>query len=375
MTILPFFPVPRARGRRALAATLAALLLAGCGAPAPYKAPPLPVFPAPPDAPRFYYERTLYSSADVEPDEKNAGLRRMLTGESRVGEGIAKPYGVAVHKGRVYVSDSARRRVSVFDIPGQRFFQIGEGDQGRLSLPLGIDVDAQGMLYVVDATTKLVNIYDGDGKFQRSLGGPKFFKRPSGIAVDKAGERLYVVDTGGVTNDEHHRVRVFDAKTGNHVLDFGTRGTGDGELNLPRDVAIGRDGMLYVVDGGNFRVQVFGPDGSFVKTFGSVGRQTGQFSRPKEAAVDADGNLYVVDAAFGNFQIFNPDGHLLMAVGSRSERDGMANYMLPSGIAVDADGRVYMVDQYFHKVDMYRPAALAPGAGMAVPPKAPAPAK
>lgn len=361
--------------RARLARTLAVLLLAGCGAPPAIKAPPIPVFPAPPDPARFYYERTLYSSADVEPDEKNAGLRRMLTGESRTGEGIAKPYGVAVHQGRVYVTDTARRRVSVFDIPGQRFFQIGESDEGRLSMPLGIDVDAAGLLYVVDSTTKQVNIYDGDGKFRRSVGGVKWFKRPSGIAVDKAGERLYVVDTGGVTNEEH-RVRVFDAKTGNHVLDFGTRGTGKGELNLPRDVAIGRDGMLYVVDGGNFRVQVFGPDGTFVKTFGNVGRQTGQFSRPKEAAVDADGNLYVVDAAFGNFQIFNPEGQLLMSVGSRSERDGMANYMLPSGIAVDSDGRVYMVDQYFHKVDMFRPAALAAGAGTAVPPKTPlAPAK
>lgn len=354
---------------RRACAVAAIALLGACAAPPASKAPEAPVFPAPPDAARFYFERSLYSSADVEPDDKNAGLRRMVTGESRSAEGIAKPYGVAVHQGRVYVTDTARRRVSVFDIPRQRFFQIGEADQGRLGMPLGIDVDGQGLVYVVDSSTKLVNIYDADGVFQRSLGGPKSFKRPSGIAVDKAGARVYVVDTGGVTNDEH-RVRVFDARTGNHLLDFGTRGAGDGELNLPRDVAVGRDGMLYVVDGGNFRVQVFRPDGSFLKTFGSIGRQAGQFSRPKEAAVDADGNLYVVDAAFGNFQIFNPDGELLLAVGRRSERDGMANYMLPSGIALDSDGRVYMVDQFFRKVDVYRPAALAARTGQAAPPRA-----
>jgi sugar lactone lactonase YvrE len=81
--------------------------------------------------------------------------------------------------------------------------------------------------------------------------------------------------------------------------------------------------------------------------------------------------VYVVDSAFGNFQIFTPDGALLLAVGSRSEKDGMAKYMLPSGIAVDSDGRVYVVDQYFRKVDVYRPAALAATAGFAVKPEAP----
>ena len=66
---------------------------------------------------------------------------------------------------------------------------------------------------------------------------------------------------------------------------------------------------------------------------------------------------------FGNFQIFNPDGELLLFVGERSERDGPARYMLPSGIAVDEDGRVYMVDQWFRRIDVYRPVSLKADAG------------
>jgi DNA-binding beta-propeller fold protein YncE len=118
-----------------------------------------------------------------------------------------------------------------------------------------------------------------------------------------------------------------------------------------------------VVDGGNFRVVVFDREGKYLKSFGSVGKQYGQFARPKEVAVDREGNVYVVDAAFGNFQIFNPEGDLLLFVGERNERDGPARYMLPSGIAVDEDGRVYVVDQWFRKIDVYRPAALKPGTG------------
>jgi DNA-binding beta-propeller fold protein YncE len=344
------------------------LWLAGCAvAPPPAaKVEPIPVFPSAPDQPRFYYERTLYSSADVGKEDKNAALKQMLVGGVQNAQGLSKPYGVAVFHGRVYVSDSGARSVAVFDIPGQRFFKIGDEDAGQLRTPLGLDVDGAGNVYVVDNSARQVQVYDSEGKHLRTIAGDgKSFVRPSGIAVDANGERIYVVDTGGVDSDKHW-VRVFDAKTGKHLLDFGKRGTGPGELNLPRDVTIGKDGNLYVVDGGNFRVQVFRPDGTFVSTFGGIGRQGGQFSRPKEAATDAQGNVYVVDSAFGNFQIFSPGGELLLSVGSRSERDGMAKYMLPSGIAVDGDGRVYMVDQFFRKVDVYRPASLAADGGFTV---------
>lgn len=347
---------------------LGLLLLAACAAPSPpAQKVEIPVFPPPPEEARFIYERGLYSSADVVKEDKNADLRRLLTGENtRVGEGLGKPYGVAVFHGRVYVSDTATHMVAVFDIPGQRFFWIGEDDPGRLVTPIGLDVDGKGNLYVVDNATKQVQVYDRDGKYLRTLAGDKnWFERPSGIAVDAEGSRIYVVDTGGVTSDQH-RVRVFDAQSGAHLLDIGKRGSGPGDLNLPRDVTIGQDGLLYVVDGGNFRVQVFRPDGTFERTFGAIGRRGGQFSRPKEVAADGQGNIYIVDSAFGNFQIFQADGRLLLSVGSRSERDGMAKYMLPSGIAIDGDGRVYIVDQFFRKVDVYRPAKLDPDGGFAV---------
>lgn len=347
------------------------LLLAGCAAPPPTNVvQEKPVFPAPPDEPRFYYERTIYSSADVEKEDKNADLRRAITGEGRRGEGMGKPYGIAVYHGRIYVSDTAARAVMAFDIPAQRFFKIGDDDVGKLSMPIGLDVDGKGNLYVVDASSKQVMVYDASGKFLRALAEPKLFSRPSGIAVDEAGERVYVVDTGSVTNEEH-RVRVFDAKDGTHLLDIGKRGAEKGELNLPRDVVIGQNGLVYVVDGGNFRVQAFKPDGSFVRSFGEVGRRSGQFSRPKEAAVDAEGNVYVIDTAFGNYQIFTAEGQLLLAVGGRSENDGMAKYMLPAGIAIDGDGRVYVVDQFFRKVEVYRPAKLAANEGFAVVKEAP----
>ena len=337
---------------------------AGCAVTplAPVKPIVIPVFPPPPEPPRFIYERSIYSSGDVIRDDGKSSFRRLVTGEVRSGEGLSKPYGIAVHKGRVYVTDTVKRVVLLFDFPQGLYSEIGTQAEGSLRMPLGIDIDAAGLVYVSDVLNRRISVYAPDGKFQRHLGSPEILQRPAGIAIDAAGTRLYVVDIGGI-NSMDHGVHVFDAKTGAHVRSIGKRGEGEGEFNLPRDVAIGKDGNIYVVDGGNFRIQVLRQDGSFVRSFGGIGRQGGQFSRPKEIAIDAAGNVYVVDTAFGNFQIFTPEGKLLLDVGGRSNTDGPAKYMLPSGIAVDEDGRVYVVDQYFRKVDVFRPASLDPTAG------------
>lgn len=321
------------------------------------------VFPPPPDEPRFVFERSIRSSADVTGESEESRLRRTLTGERATGEGLAKPYAVAVHKGRIFVSDTAERFVKVFDVPQARFFKIGDQEgEGQLAKPIGLDVDAAGNLYVADATRKQIVVFDRDGRFLRKIGGPKDFDRLSSVTVDPEGKRLYVVDIGGVSS-ENHRVRVYDGQTGRHIQDIGKRGSGPGEFNLPRDVAVGLEGRLYVVDGGNFRVQVFDREGRYLQSFGSVGKQLGNFARPKEIATDSEGNVYVADAAFGNFQIFNADGELLMFIGERGEKDQPARYMLPSGIYVDEDGRIYFVDQWFRRLDIYRPYRLKPEEG------------
>lgn len=324
------------------------------------------IYPSPPDEPRFAYERTIRGSADVVPDQEESALKRALTGVGRTTESLAKPYALAAYRGKILVTDSAERFVKVFDVRQGKYYKIGEKDDaGQLTKPLGIDVDAAGTVYVADGTVKKIFVYDLEGNFLRTIGGPKHFERLSSVTVDPDGSRVFVVDIGGVTS-ENHRVRVFNAKNGDHLFDIGKRGSGPGEFNLPRDVAVGKNGQLYVVDGGNFRVQIFDRNGKYLQSFGSVGKQLGSFARPKEVATDRDGNVYVADAAFGNFQIFNADGELLMFIGERSEDEGPAKYMLPSGITVDEDGRIYFVDQWFRKIDIFRPFTLKPDEGYLV---------
>lgn len=339
-------------------------LLAGCSTTPGPQAPELgPLyFPPPPDTPRFVYERTVRASSDIQKPDRKDRMRIMLTGESEQGRGLSKPFDVSVCQGQVFVSDTVTRSVMVFDVPGRRFFDFGHEEPGALRKPLGLDTDADCNVYVADGTTRRIQVYDQSGRFLKALGGQQLFERLSHVAVDAEGGRVYAVDTGGVNSSAHH-VRVFDANTGDHLRDIGTRGSEPGRFNLPRDIEVGPDGNLYVVDGGNFRVQAFTPEGEFIRSIGALGRRSGQFARPKGVALDAGSNIYVSDAAHGNFQIFDNAGQLLLFVGDRSEKPDRAVYMLPAGIDVDEDGRVYMIDQYFKKLDIYRPAALPENGG------------
>ncbi|MEO5327148.1 MAG: hypothetical protein H7829_02775 [Magnetococcus sp. THC-1_WYH] len=338
-------------------------LVSGC-VTTPKQADDLPelVFPIPPDQARMAYERTIFGSADSLPKESSSSseLKAILSGESDTsGKAFGKPYGIAVAKGVVFVSDTIHRSVMRFDPGHGEFSEIGKSDPGTLTKPMGLSVDAKGNLYVMDATAKRVMVYANDGKYLRSIGKREDFDHPSAVAVNPEGTRVFAVDTAGPrSTPEFHRIRVYDATNGNFLYDIGRRGSGDGEFNLLRDATIGKDGLLYVVDGGNFRVQVFNQDGTFVKKFGEVGRHLGQFARPKGIATDSENNLYISDASHGNFQIFNKDGQLLLFVGDRGKDTERAKYLLPSMISVDEDGRVYMVDQGYRKVDVYRPISL-----------------
>jgi len=321
-----------------------------------------PVFPEPPGEPRFHYQQTITSSADVVVEDKNAAFKRRITGQRRTGVGMGKPFGITTHRGRLFVSDTVKRMVMAFDKPQGKYLEIGVSSPGELFKPMGLDADREGNIYVCDASKKHVVVFDRDGKYLRTIGDSSLFSRPAGLTVDPDGKRLFVVDTGGVKSDKH-RVVVFDAQSGEFLYTIATRGDKEGELNLPRDATIAADGNLYVVDGGNFRVQVFSPEGKFIRSFGSIGRRGGQFSRPKGIGSDSAGNIYIADAAFGNFQIFNPQGQLLLAVGGRSSNGGAAKFMLPAGLAVDEDDRIFMVDQYFKKIEVFRPVSTPENQG------------
>ncbi len=356
---------PAVRALAFIPILFALALLPGCSSTPERPQLEAPVYPPPPAEPRFIYERTLIYNDDVEEYTAAMRFKQFALGASRKLKGLVKPFDVAVRRGRVYVSDSVQRTVFLFDIPGKRFVEIGTREPGMLAKPLGMDIDPEtGDLYVCDVTARRIMVYDSEGRFLRAIGDKTQLRRPADVALSSDGRRLYVVDTGGVDTQEHHVV-VYDTRTGERLQIIGRRGTAPGEFNLPVQLTRGKEDRIYVVDGGNFRVQAFDAQGAYLFSFGSIGRMPGQFARPKGIAADPAGRLYVVDTAFGNFQIFDPEGRLLMHIGERGHAGLPGKYMLPAGIDVDEDGRIYVVDQFFRKVDVFRPIGLRADEGYA----------
>lgn len=79
--------------------------------------PRLLFWPMPPEQPRFVWEASLISLASVAVESETGRMKRLLTGSAIPIEPILeKPAGVAASQGLVYVADTVKRRIVVFDI-------------------------------------------------------------------------------------------------------------------------------------------------------------------------------------------------------------------------------------------------------------------
>jgi len=335
---------------------LSLAILAGC-ATEPVKQQEAVYWPKPPDKPRYVYEGSLRSSGTLMEKDSAGQLRSMVTGESKTDElSFSKPFDVAARDGKIVVTDSVYRIAVMFDVSRRKVYPFGHrGDgkgQGALQKPIGVGMDGKQWTYIADVSAQDVKVFDPLGMFIKNIGSKDVFQRPIDVAANEKGDRIYVLDAGGI-NSEWHRVIVFDGE-GEKLNEIGRRGSNEGEFNLPNQLTVGSDGTLYVLDAGNFRIQAFTPEGEFLRSWGKVGRNLGNLARPRGIATDSQGNVYVTDGAFRNFQIFSNDGKLLMFIGEPGLEDKPGQFVLPAGIAVDETDRVYIVDQVHNKVDVIR---------------------
>jgi len=267
---------------------------------------------------------------------------------------MVKPYDIAAANGIVVVTDSLANVAHVFDIRRKKMFPIGWRREGKLTKPLGVAMDAEQNIYIVDAGRGAVVKYDRLGLYLATIGQKSDFSRISDVAVSADGNQIYVLDRGGVDSMKH-QIILYDGQ-GEKKRVIGQRGHEKGQFNHPTQLALGPKGQIYVLDSGNFRVQVFDAEGNYLFHWGRPGNKSGNFARPRGIAVDAANRVYVTDSAYQNFQIFDAKGQLLLSVGraGRKSRDQPGEYVLPAGIAVDDRQLIYVVDQIHRKVEIYR---------------------
>jgi len=314
------------------------LLVISCSPP---KLPDL-VWPGPPDPPRIKFVRSFHSASDLKGASAMAGLV-LGTNTSFT---MRKPNSIAVDKdGRILVTDTAYADVFIYDIKNKKVSSVASSGTNIFFKPIGVASDGTGRIFVSDTRTDQVAVLDNKGRLMRYLSPGIPFKQPTGMAVDKKLNRLYVVDT------HLHNVQYFDLKTLKFLHSFGERGKEEGSFNFPSNITVDSKSNIYVVDTMNARVQVFDSAGRYLYSYGRFGDSAGEFARPKGVAIDSEGHVYVVDAAFNNVQIFDNEGKILMAFSGYG--NGRGQMTLPAGIAIDQDDFIYVVDSWNERVDVF----------------------
>jgi DNA-binding beta-propeller fold protein YncE len=263
---------------------------------------------------------------------------------------LVRPYSItADSRGRILITDPGDLSVHIFDFEKKKYTRIDAGQHGEpFRSPIGIAVDSADNIYVADSALGKIFVFDPRGKFRRYIGAitPKegFFKRATGIAIDKRQGEVYVTDT------LRDKIFVMDLE-GHHLRDFGGRGSGPGEFNFPTEVVVHGDDIL-VVDAMNFRVQILDHQGRFRSQFGSQGDSMGTLFRPKGMGVDSEGNIHLIDGLFEAVQVFDHLGALLYYFGGTGIQPG--EFELPSGLWIDSNDRIYVADSYNHRVQVFQ---------------------
>ena len=180
--------------------------------------------------------------------------------------------------------------------------------------------------------------FDKDGNIL-SRWGAGMFVWPHGIDVDDEGN-VWVADARGEDNRGHQVIKF--SPDGNVLMRLGTAGIAGRTQNTfdqPNDVLVTPNGDIFVGDGhpadGNNRIVKFSSDGTYVMEWGETGSEPGQFRTPHALAMDSQGLLYVGDRSNRRIQVFEQDGTFV--------RD-FYNFGRASGLAIDKEDNLYVAD-------------------------------
>ncbi len=220
------------------------------------------------------------------------------------------PHGLTVdHAGNLWLTDVGLHQVFKCSPAGEVLLTLGEAgvpgsDDKHFNLPTDVAVLADGSFYVSDGykNTRVMK-FTAAGRFEFEWGtkghGPGQLNLPHGITVDAQG-RVIVCDR------ENERLQVFDAR-GAFLHEW--KGP---QLGKPYGIDTGPDGHLFVIDGGSPSLQPqlrgkaveLDPSGQVLDTFGSHGKAAGQFQLGHDIAVGPDGAVYVAEGTGARVQKF-----------------------------------------------------------------------
>ena len=255
---------------------------------------------------------------------------------------------------RITVSDIA---IAVFGTSGSSFDVRNAGKLGTVTVTItepesgvaqSFSLTFLPAIYIADAFNhRVVRMDDMSGTNFTAFGtqgsGPGQFQFPRQIAVDSQ-NRIYVAD------NVNARIARLDDIGGTNFTTFGTQGGGIGQLNQPSGVGVDALNEIYIADAANNRVvRIDDIAGNNFLAFGSSGSGSGQFNVPNSIALDSRSRLYIADANNNRIvRVDNITGANFASYGVTGS--GVGQFNAPFAIAIDSQDRIYIADENNNRI-------------------------
>ncbi|MBX7258732.1 MAG: hypothetical protein K1Y02_20390, partial [Candidatus Hydrogenedentes bacterium] len=253
---------------------------------------------------------------------------------------FAEPRGLAVDRtGNLYIANTRFGRVEKYSANGVLLtkwgtwgsndgqFGYGTGEDGG---PTAVTFSEAGYIYVRDVVNGRTQKFTVDGEFLSM----RYSGYTVALACDSAG-RLYELFGD--------RIQIYlpdDSLASEILLPVGS---GDGQFDQPRGLAVDSQGFIYIADSRNKRIQKLDSRGVFVAKWGGQGGGPGQFWMPIGVSIDSSGTVGVVDLFQERIQLFTSEGQFIRQWGTRGYSDGC--FIGPRNIILGRNLHVYVSDE------------------------------
>lgn len=304
--------------------------------------------------------------------EKDYQLVQEIGGDGYCDGMFVNPYGAALTPDHLIVVCSCNK-LQWFTMAGNLVHVVGCAHKDEdFERPVDVAVSQEGRVFVLDSEKKCIKVFNSDATFHNSFGFPHLKTKkdnpPDALAISSEGN-LYFADA------ENCCVRVFSLH-GEPLFKFGKSGslTERGSLICPRAIAIDHEDRVFV--GNAMFISIFDKFGSFVRAFGGNGSDPGQFNLINALHISKNGLLFVSEYSNNRVQVFkcsepsqsngddstfDKDAKTLLphsfrrpiyTVGPTSEKPVklISNVVEPVGVATAANGDIFVLSKKGKKV-------------------------
>lgn len=289
------------------------------------------------------------------PQSTSAGEPELVWGRRGLSDGrLMKPRAMVIDPSdTLYIVDMTGR-IQCFDVDGNflRGWRTPEIKQGK---PTGLAWSNDGQLLVADTHYFRMLVYSPNGELieQRTIGGEH---------GDEPGQFHFVTDVVQAANQNYFigqygqidRIQEFDPK-GNFIRMWGSQGSEPVQFSRPQGLMVDQQGLLWVADACNHRIQVFDTQASvpeLVKCWGEFGAAPGQLKYPYGFVFDKDDTLLIAEYGNHRVQRFSRDGEPLGILGGLGDAPGQ--FLSPWALGLDSTGKLHVLDTMNHRVQRFQ---------------------